>query len=117
VDFVQVLSTKLSVPPLRSTLLSAWLSQLKLPATWLSLDDGDSEPVRFLTYLGFALDNLSAWCWHRVTMFYRSCKDRFAAPEKISALPWLGIARAWFVGAGMIEQSLQLLDECDPYSW
>jgi hypothetical protein len=50
-------------------------------------------------------------------MIYRSCKDRFAAPEKISALPWLGIARAWFVGAGMIEQSLQLLDECDPYSW
>jgi ATP/maltotriose-dependent transcriptional regulator MalT len=80
---VQILSTKLSIPLLRSrlvprlrlieklnqglecgfilvsapagygktTLLSAWLSQQQLPTTWLSLDDQDNDPFRFLSYL------------------------------------------------------------------
>lgn len=84
---VQILSTKLSTPPLRSklvarprliqrlnqglecgfvlisapagygksTLLSAWLSQIKSPSVWLSLDEGDNDSARFLTYLAAAL--------------------------------------------------------------
>ncbi len=84
---VQILSTKLSVPPLRSrlvrrnrliqklnqgleyglilisapaaygksTLLSAWLSQVEIPAAWLSLDEGDNDPPRFLAYLAAAM--------------------------------------------------------------
>ena len=84
---VQILSTKLSIPPLRSklvrrtrliqklnqgleyglvlvsapagygksTLLSAWLSQLEIPTAWLTLDEGDNDPPRFLTYLAAAL--------------------------------------------------------------
>jgi LuxR family maltose regulon positive regulatory protein len=84
---VQILSTKLSVPPLRSrlvvrprliqklnqslecgivlvsapagygksTLLSAWLSRLEYPAAWLSLDEDDNDPARFLAYLVAAL--------------------------------------------------------------
>ena len=84
---VQILSTKLSIPPLRSrlvqrprliqklnqglecgfvlisapagygktTLLSAWLNRTDCAATWLSLDDSDNDPARFLTYLAAAL--------------------------------------------------------------
>ena len=84
---VQILSTKLSIPPLRSklvrrtrliqklnqgleyglvlvsapagygksTLLSAWLSQVEIPTAWLTLDEGDNDPPRFLTYLAAAL--------------------------------------------------------------
>jgi LuxR family maltose regulon positive regulatory protein len=80
---VQILSTKLSIPPLRSrlvprtrliqklnhglecgfvlvsapagsgksTLLSSWLGQQEYPAAWLSLDDQDNDPSRFLAYL------------------------------------------------------------------
>jgi LuxR family maltose regulon positive regulatory protein len=80
---VQILSTKLSIPSLRSrlvqrprliqklnhglecgfllisapagygktTLLNAWLSKADCTATWLSLDDSDNDPTRFLTYL------------------------------------------------------------------
>ncbi len=80
---MQILSTKLSVPPPRSrlvvrprlvqklnqglecgivlvsapagygksTLLSAWLRRLDLPAAWLSLDEDDNDPARFLAYL------------------------------------------------------------------
>ena len=84
---MQLLSTKLSIPPLRSrlvvrsrlvhelnqgldcgfvlisapagygksTLLRAWFSQLEWATAWLSLDNGDNHPVRFLTYLIAAL--------------------------------------------------------------
>ncbi len=83
---MQLLSTKLSIPPLRSrliarprlieklnqgfecgfvlvsapagygktTLLTAWLDQVDFTATWLSLDEGDNDPARFLAYLAAA---------------------------------------------------------------
>ncbi|MGE5124370.1 MAG: hypothetical protein ACM3H7_07620, partial [Acidobacteriaceae bacterium] len=79
----QILTTKLSIPPLRSrlvprprlidklnqglecgfilvsapagygksTLISTWLPGLDCPAAWLSLDDNDNDPPRFLAYL------------------------------------------------------------------
>ncbi len=84
---MQILSTKLTIPPLRSrlvarprlfqklsqgldcgfilvsapagygktTLLSAWLKRLELPAAWLSLDDRDNDLSIFLAYLVAAL--------------------------------------------------------------
>jgi LuxR family maltose regulon positive regulatory protein len=84
---VQVINTKLSVPPLRaklversgliqklnrdvergfvlvsapagygkSTLLSAWLTQVDFPCAWISLDAKDNDLGRFLTYLATAL--------------------------------------------------------------
>ena len=42
----------------KSTLLNAWLSQLNSPAAWLSLDDGDNDPLRFLTCLVAALHKI-----------------------------------------------------------
>jgi LuxR family maltose regulon positive regulatory protein len=85
--FVQIISTKLTIPPLRpglvnrsrlfqkldrgllcgfvlvsapagygkSTLMSAWLRQSQHPGGWISLDDGDNEPSRFMGYLVAAL--------------------------------------------------------------
>jgi LuxR family maltose regulon positive regulatory protein len=35
----------------KTTLLSAYLSQLKHPAAWLSLDEGDNDPAQFWSYL------------------------------------------------------------------
>jgi LuxR family transcriptional regulator, maltose regulon positive regulatory protein len=84
---VQILSTKLTIPPLRSrlvrrnrliqklnqgleyglvlvsapagygksTLLSDWLSQVEIATTWLTLDNNDNDPPRFLAYLAAAL--------------------------------------------------------------
>ena len=88
---MQILSTKLSVPPIRSrlvprsrlvqklnqglecgfvlvsapagygksTLLSAWLEQLEFPSAWLSLDDKDNDPFRFLAYFTAALREIN----------------------------------------------------------
>jgi len=39
----------------KTTLISTWLAEGERPFAWLSLDEGDSDPTRFLTYLIAAL--------------------------------------------------------------
>lgn len=39
----------------KTTLVSEWVAACGLPVTWLSLDEADSDPTRFLTYLIAAL--------------------------------------------------------------
>ena len=39
----------------KTTLVTEWLHSADRPFTWLSLDEGDNDPVRFLTYLVAAL--------------------------------------------------------------
>lgn len=43
----------------KTTLLSAWLASCGQPAAWLSLDEGDNDPVRFLSYLNAALQTIA----------------------------------------------------------
>ncbi len=43
----------------KTTLVSEWVSGLDRPATWLSLDEGDNDPARFLTYLIAALQKIA----------------------------------------------------------
>jgi LuxR family maltose regulon positive regulatory protein len=43
----------------KTTLASAWLASCKRPVAWLSLDDGDSDLTRFLTYLVAALRTIA----------------------------------------------------------
>ncbi len=43
----------------KTTLVSDWLAGCARPATWLSLDQGDSDPTRFLTYLVVALQTIA----------------------------------------------------------
>src|SRR5213078_2191148 len=42
----------------KTTLLVQWLTESGMPVAWLSLDPGDNEPVRFLSYLIAALQTL-----------------------------------------------------------
>src|SRR5512136_2605255 len=44
----------------KTTLVSEWLASCKRPVAWLSLDEGDSDPTRFLTYLVAALQTIAA---------------------------------------------------------
>jgi len=52
--------TLVSAPPGfgKTTLITAWLHSTDRPFTWLSLDEGDNDPVRFLTYLVTALQTI-----------------------------------------------------------
>ena len=43
----------------KSTLASEWISACHRPAAWLSLDEGDNDPTRFLTYLVAALQTIA----------------------------------------------------------
>ena len=42
----------------KTTLVSEWVACCERPAAWLSLDEGDSDPTRFLAYLVAALQTL-----------------------------------------------------------
>ena len=42
----------------KTTLVSEWININNLPSAWISLDEGDNDPVRFLTYLVAALQTL-----------------------------------------------------------
>jgi ATP/maltotriose-dependent transcriptional regulator MalT len=44
----------------KTTTLSAWVRQSKRRAAWLSLDEGDNDPIRFWTYFIAALRTLDA---------------------------------------------------------
>src|SRR5215207_7400343 len=44
----------------KTTLLSEWVAGCEKPAAWLSLDEGDNEPTRFLAYLVAALQTIAA---------------------------------------------------------
>jgi LuxR family maltose regulon positive regulatory protein len=46
----------------KTTVLSDWVQQLSCPVAWLSLDQGDNDPVHFLAYLSAALDILQPGC-------------------------------------------------------
>ncbi len=42
----------------KTTLLAQWLAESRMPVAWLSLEPGDNEPMRFLSYLIAALQTL-----------------------------------------------------------
>src|SRR5579864_8523596 len=44
----------------KTTLVSQWLAGCHRPAAWLSLDEGENDPTRFLTYLVAALQTIAA---------------------------------------------------------
>src|SRR4028118_1738439 len=43
----------------KTTLLGEWLAGGERPAAWLSLDEGDNDPTRFLSYLVAALQTIA----------------------------------------------------------
>src|SRR5215207_678843 len=44
----------------KSTLLGEWVATLPRSAAWLSLDEGDNDPTRFLSYLVAALRTIES---------------------------------------------------------
>ena len=43
----------------KTTLVGSWLKETGIPSAWLSLDDGDNDPIRFMQYLLAALAPLA----------------------------------------------------------
>src|ERR671932_353854 len=43
----------------KTTLISEWVAACSRPTAWLSLDEGENDPTRFLTYLVAALQTIA----------------------------------------------------------
>src|SRR5438045_8808994 len=43
----------------KTTLISEWVAFIERPTAWLSLDEGENDPARFLTYLAAALQTIA----------------------------------------------------------
>ena len=44
----------------KTTLLSEWVGVCQRPVAWLSLDEGDNDPARFMAYLVAALETIES---------------------------------------------------------
>jgi LuxR family maltose regulon positive regulatory protein len=51
----------------KTTLLASWLHDARVPAAWVSLDEGDDDPARFWSHALAALDGISAHAGLRET--------------------------------------------------
>lgn len=58
----------------KTTLVAAWLRRAPQPVTWLTLDEHDNDPARFLTYLVAALQQVDA-------RIGQSTQDLLSAPQ------------------------------------
>src|SRR5919112_741425 len=56
----------------KSTLLGEWVAALPRPAAWLSLDEGDGDPARFMAYLVAALRTIASDIGEGVLVAFRN---------------------------------------------
>ena len=90
----------------KTTLISEWIAQCGRPTAWLSLDEGDNDLARFLTYLiaalfdfaiGFAvLMGLMAWYGFPLTA------------QAFNLLPIVGLLAAWVLAVSLVLAAVQV---------
>jgi LuxR family maltose regulon positive regulatory protein len=56
----------------KTTLLREWIAESRRPVAWLSLDEGDNDRSRFLTYLSAALQNINPELGRAIPAMLRS---------------------------------------------
>lgn len=56
----------------KSTLISQWVHHLKRPLAWLTFDEHDNDPARFLIYVIAALQQIQAVCGVQTLALLRS---------------------------------------------
>jgi LuxR family maltose regulon positive regulatory protein len=64
----------------KTTLLSEWVGAIERPVAWLSLDEGDNDPARFLAYLIAALQQVNGATGQLAQSLPRSPQVPLAAP-------------------------------------
>ena len=66
----------------KTTLVSEWVARGGRPAAWLSLDEGDSDPTRFLSYLVAALQTIAQRCRRVCAESWRRCRRMLQAQSQ-----------------------------------
>jgi LuxR family transcriptional regulator, maltose regulon positive regulatory protein len=67
----------------KTTLVSEWIAGCERRAAWLSLDEGDKDPARFLTYLVAALQTISTNIGEGVLAVLRASQPQAPSTESI----------------------------------
>ncbi|GAF85889.1 unnamed protein product, partial [marine sediment metagenome] len=70
----------------KSTLVRGWLSENDPKATWLSLDEGDNDPVRFWTYVIAAFQAINPELGTEARQIISSPQLRTTEPVAISLI-------------------------------
>ncbi len=70
----------------KSTLVTGWLAESGQPAAWLSLDEGDNDPVRFWTYVIAAIQAVNQEVGDEARQIIGSPQLRSAEPAVISLI-------------------------------
>jgi LuxR family maltose regulon positive regulatory protein len=68
----------------KTTVLSDWIHQHRIPAAWLSLDNGDNDPVEFLSYIISGIQSINAAFGQSALMLLKSPNE--PNPESITGL-------------------------------
>ncbi|MFC2125007.1 adenylate/guanylate cyclase domain-containing protein [Bacteroidota bacterium] len=69
--------TLISAPPGfgKTTLVSEWVADCNQPTTWVSLDEGDNDPIRFITYLNAAIRKIAGSIGEGVSILLQSSQS------------------------------------------
>jgi LuxR family maltose regulon positive regulatory protein len=69
----------------KTTLLSAWARECERPVAWLSVDEGDNDPLRFWAYFVAALQEIEADLGQGMSAALRSSR----LPSGQPLAPWI----------------------------
>jgi LuxR family maltose regulon positive regulatory protein len=71
----------------KTTLLGTWATHHELPVAWLTLDSGDDDPVRFITYMAAALHSLGS----NYAQEMQKIMDSLASFQPFNAIYWVSV--------------------------
>ena len=78
----------------KTTLLSEWIASSERSVAWVSLDEGDNDPVRFLTYLVGALQGVDEAIGQSVEDILQSPQLASAATAPTDQVAWIEVPMA-----------------------
>jgi LuxR family maltose regulon positive regulatory protein len=68
----------------KTTLVSEWVAGCERPAAWLSLDEGDNDPTRFLAYFIAALQMIDSSIGQKAQTVFQSQQRLLVDPILMS---------------------------------
>ena len=76
----------------KTTLVGEWIKQRNIPTAWLSLDDNDNDPIRFLSYFIKALQTINTNIGETALEILQSPQAQINEPLLITLVNEIGLA-------------------------
>ena len=76
----------------KTTLVGEWIKQRNIPTAWLSLDDNDNDPIRFLLYFIKALQTINTNIGETALEILQSPQAQINEPLLITLVNEIGLA-------------------------